>query len=942
MPSGYRGTSSSAAAAGAESSSPDGSCKPLSAAIAVEAHVAQARSGSHGVSSLASAESSSSAPSNSVRLSRLAVGLQVAPSIRGDRRVRSRVDTAKSLEEVVNAAVPCLDAGRDVTLDLATMRGQLYSAEAAQAAAENHCTKRFIVEKNAEVLAKTAFGERDSLRVELRRSKEAQAQLVKKVEQLNAIVATHKKNEVYAKLVKRVLAAEDHAQRTFQAAGARARGVQGHSGRIIPPSVRVSTVYWLIQMLPMIRQVLFYAFATRISWSGCSAADMETSVNLEFSSPAPSASRSNAGSRSSGVSKAKSKSRSSSSSEASAWSASTQVLSSPSERTTPTPRTPSAACRTLDLSPPSTGSSAAGTRRSSRASAAQSSFKSSLMRELEDANDEDVLGGSSSPLARPRSSFRPIVIDNDSDNDSESGVESERRTISENTVDSRVDNSRSAGSEASAVPRSNVAGHSPAREASASGALAPSDGSSTVPTSREVSVLPEVGLPPVAATRESKSPASTGLVVRDSSIPAPPSAKTGAVQKSAAKTQAKASKSSQKKKRARSAKAQSESSVPGVAPSESSAAARSSSSRSQSRRRQAKRPQVDASMSSLPGLDSTSLRPVSIPEPVHGDQPHVRFSKQVIKWARPYMTPKFKLPGASKCWSRILNCRLPIPVPSHTPVPCTAAQIEAFADYRNPRHPWQVVRRQLPPHACLFSTVDFDVSAKVSQRASFDQRLRSYWRSFRGFGDEEDADLGFALWERDHWIPARAVDLFFSHAFAVLANIRSTRFGPEDQARIRRELEAARAKWVVYLADRTKRCDRLRVKLVYKMWRWAVDENPALADIPPEVLFEPSIPGYSFEYLTWIPKSSAWLSEVSALDELQSWRTGWVGAPALHPPASPDLAQDASSATPRLATSNDTLVAPSTEDPDHLLFLAQVSAAADLAGEDGGGASEGS
>ncbi|GMF49646.1 unnamed protein product [Phytophthora lilii] len=59
-------------------------------------------------------------------------------------------------------------------------------------------------------------------------------------------------------------------------------------------------------------------------------------------------------------------------------------------------------------------------------------------------------------------------------------------------------------------------------------------------------------------------------------------------------------------------------------------------------------------------------------------------------------------------------------------------------------------------------------------------------------------------------------------------------------------------------------------------------------------------------------------------------------------PASPDLAQNASSATPRLATSNDTLVAPSTEDPGHLLFLAQVSAAAENAGEDDGDASEGS
>ncbi|GMF42836.1 unnamed protein product [Phytophthora lilii] len=73
------------------------------------------------------------------------------------------------------------------------------------------------------------------------------------------------------------------------------------------------------------------------------------------------------------------------------------------------------------------------------------------------------------------------------------------------------------------------------------------------------------------------------------------------------------------------------------------------------------------------------------------------------------------------------------------------------------------------------------------------------------------------------------------------------------------------------------------------------------------------------------------VSEISA-----GWDSDFRG------PASPDLAQDASSATPRLATSIDTLVAPSTEDPDYLLFLAQVSAAAEIAGEDGGDASEGS
>ncbi|GMF13599.1 unnamed protein product [Phytophthora lilii] len=80
-------------------------------------------------------------------LGRLSVGLQVVPCIRGDRRVRSSVDTAKSFDEVVTAAVPNMDVGGDVTLDLGTSRGQLYAAETAQAAAENSLHQEIIVAK---------------------------------------------------------------------------------------------------------------------------------------------------------------------------------------------------------------------------------------------------------------------------------------------------------------------------------------------------------------------------------------------------------------------------------------------------------------------------------------------------------------------------------------------------------------------------------------------------------------------------------------------------------------------------------------------------------------------------------------------------------------------------------------------------------------------------
>ncbi|GMF66313.1 unnamed protein product [Phytophthora lilii] len=609
-------TSSSSAPADIGSSSPDGSSILPSATAAVETRAVQVCSGSHGTSNLASAESSSPAPPTSVvtrevleellveasaesserviavlgprleQLGRLAVGLQVAPSIRG-------VDAAKSLEEVVNAAVPCMDVGGDVTLYLATMRGQLYSAEAAQAAAEKSLHQEIYRRENAEE-REILFASNFSVARKPRRSWSRQwnsgmrssPPTTRFVNPAGVLVIPCRQLTIHClssglstgeldwealgvsddtrTILRQMYQSADKSNPDTLIADSLARVVfaEGDSLGKTSSAARASEFRKPRQVL-LRRRLAADAAGQRdvddsrdVASSRGEAEDTEASADLEFSSPAPSTPRSNVESRPSGFSKAKSKSRSSSSSESSAWSASTQ-----------------------------------------QGFAAQSSFKSSLMCELEDADDEDVLGGSSPPLTRPRSSSRPIVIDDDSNDDSESGVESERMTVPENTVDSRVDNSRSVGSEASAVPRSNVSGHSPAREASASGALAPSDGSSAVPTSREVSVLPEIGSVPVAATRESESPASTALVVRDSSIPAPPSAKTGAVQKSAAKTQAKAKKSSQKKKRARSTKAPSESSVPGVAPSESSAAARSSSSRSQSRRRQANRPQVDASMS---------------------------------------------------------------------------------------------------------------------------------------------------------------------------------------------------------------------------------------------------------------------------------------------------------------------------------------------------------
>ncbi|KAG6961613.1 hypothetical protein JG687_00007615 [Phytophthora cactorum] len=97
---------------------------------------------------------------------------------------------------------------------------------------------------------------------------------------------------------------------------------------------------------------------------------------------------------------------------------------------------------------------------------------------------------------------------------------------------------------------------------------------------------------------------------------------------------------------------------------------------------------VVATLSSTPGSDKQSLRPlVPLPSPVHGPQPFVRFSKQVVKWVQPFMTPPFSLQGAFKCWTQILNCRLPTPVPPATKIPCCSKFIKAFGSYNPPDHP---------------------------------------------------------------------------------------------------------------------------------------------------------------------------------------------------------------------------------------------------------------
>ncbi|EGZ07034.1 hypothetical protein PHYSODRAFT_341193 [Phytophthora sojae] len=184
--------------------------------------------------------------------------------------------------------------------------------------------------------------------------------------------------------------------------------------------------------------------------------------------------------------------------------------------------------------------------------------------------------------------------------------------------------------------------------------------------------------------------------------------------------------------------------------------------------------------------------------------------------------------------SRVLDpdCKLPTSIPGDARIAATTAGIKAFKDFKNPYHPWQQLRR-----------------------------LNEYWSNFRGYGDPDDIDLGFSDWERYHWIPAPAV----------------------AKAKVRAELDEAKAEWLAYAAERNKRWDRFRAKIIYQVWRWFVSKEPRFAALHTESLFEPSMLGCPFDNLTWLPKTTDWVSEISALDAAEPWRNGWVDVPAQHP-----------------------------------------------------------
>ncbi|EGZ05144.1 hypothetical protein PHYSODRAFT_342523 [Phytophthora sojae] len=171
--------------------------------------------------------------------------------------------------------------------------------------------------------------------------------------------------------------------------------------------------------------------------------------------------------------------------------------------------------------------------------------------------------------------------------------------------------------------------------------------------------------------------------------------------------------------------------------------------------------------------------------------------------------------------------------------------IEAFGKWENLAHPFQVLR-QLFPDPYL---IDFQGNS---------------------FHPNEKGDLGLALWERRHLIRAKAVKAFIDNLAATLGHRNPV-------------VMKLRKEWAKYYKKRSYRADRLRDRMVNKLWVGCIEYDGQPYQHPTEVLLEPSYMQYSFEVMEWIPTTDGWISEIAELDAREPWRNRWFQDPASHP-----------------------------------------------------------
>ncbi|GMF34021.1 unnamed protein product [Phytophthora fragariaefolia] len=175
------------------------------------------------------------------------------------------------------------------------------------------------------------------------------------------------------------------------------------------------------------------------------------------------------------------------------------------------------------------------------------------------------------------------------------------------------------------------------------------------------------------------------------------------------------------------------------------------------------------------------------------------------------------------------------------------------------------LRARLPESPCTFGADDFMPDKSISIRASGLAIVVKLWRQFTGraVGRTEHSDLGFALWERAHWISVAAVEQWLQQL--------SDRIGSDTH-----EYLEAEAAWRAYNKARNLRADRFRLQIPKRFWVWCTPDASGKIKCPLEILLEPSMLQYSFETLTWVPSTrlglpKLWIWMPNSLDEMVGW-----------------------------------------------------------------------
>ncbi|OWZ05449.1 hypothetical protein PHMEG_00022464, partial [Phytophthora megakarya] len=159
-----------------------------------------------------------------------------------------------------------------------------------------------------------------------------------------------------------------------------------------------------------------------------------------------------------------------------------------------------------------------------------------------------------------------------------------------------------------------------------------------------------------------------------------------------------------------------------------------------------------------------------------------------------YAAPEFTTVSAQKYWVKLEQSFLHSPVPSDAEIKCTAVGIKTFSKFMAPDHPWRKEMNLWPEHTCLFDTTDFQLDSHIAQQADYPERLCGVWRRLRLYGNEKQAVMSFAFYERKDWVSPGTVKRFLSRMTAWIGTIKD----PEKHRKLKLALERLKKVWFTY------------------------------------------------------------------------------------------------------------------------------------------------